>query len=116
MRENAEATSRSTSMGIVLLRRDGKPFIDKEGRPDTAYSFSESVKILGFNGGRRRHARVTFHTIRSAIAINPAKKLDVRSRMDITGRKVSERAAQYIHTQEETIRPRANALSVSRKN
>lgn len=77
MRENADATSRSTSMGIVLLRRDDKPFIDKEGRSDTAYSFSEPVKIGDFNEGRGRHGCVTFHTIRSAIAINLAKILDV---------------------------------------
>lgn len=103
-------------MGIVLLRRDDNPFIDTGDRSDTACSFTEPVKICGFNEGRGRHDRVTFYTIPSTIAINLVKILDVRSRMDVTGRKVIEKATQYIHTQEETIRHAANALSESRKN
>lgn len=100
---------------IVFPRRDGKPFIDKEDRSDTPYYFSEAVKILGFNEGRGRRDRVTFHTIRHTVATNLAKILDVRSLMDVMGWKVIEMAARYIHTQEETKRHAANALSESWK-
>ncbi|MBD5646104.1 MAG: phage integrase family protein [Desulfovibrio sp.] len=100
---------------IVFPRRDGKPFIDKEGRSDSLYSFSEAEKILGFNEWRGIDDRVTFHTIRHTVATNLAKILDVRSLMDVKSWKVIEMAARYIHTQEEMKRHAANALSESWK-
>lgn len=101
---------------IVFPRRDGRPFIDKEGRSDSPYSFSEAVKILGFNEVRGIGDRVTFHTSGHTAAMNLAKMLDVRSLMDVMGWKVIEMAVRYIHTQEKTKHHAANALSESCKS
>ena len=100
---------------IVFPRRDGKPFIDKEGRSDSPYSFSKAEKILGFNEWRGIDDRVTFHTIGHTAAMNLAKMLDVRSLMDVMGWKVIEMAGRYIHIKEETKHHAAKALSESWK-
>lgn len=96
---------------LVFPRRDGTSFITKADRTDTPHYFSEAVKALGFNEGRGIRDRVTFHTIRHTVATNLAKKLDVRSLMDVMGWKVIAMAARYIHTQEETKRQAANMLA-----
>lgn len=61
------ALNGSNSNEIVFPRKDGRPFIDKEGSSDSPYYFSEAVKILGFNEGKRIRDRVTFHTIRHTV-------------------------------------------------
>ena len=55
------------------------------------------------------------HTICNTVTTNLAKIRGVRNLMDVMGWKVVEIDARYIHTQEETKRHAANALSESWK-
>jgi len=51
---------------------------------------------LGFNKGRDKRNRISFHIIRHTVATNLARQLDIRGLMDIMGWRVAEGAAERL--------------------
>jgi len=67
---------------------------------DPPCSFMAVVNKLGYNSGRSRYDKITFHSLRHTAATYMAKYLDLRSLMDIFGWKNVAMAARYMHGDE----------------
>ncbi|MBI9113060.1 site-specific integrase [Maridesulfovibrio ferrireducens] len=94
---------------ISELQRTGpvdKVFLNSRGGPynEAPTAFANVVNKLGFNEGRDRLDRISFHTIRHTVATELAKVLDLRSLMDVMGWKVPAMALRYMHGDEDAAR------------
>ncbi|MCT4628022.1 site-specific integrase [Halodesulfovibrio sp.] len=83
-----------TPTNRVFLRKDYTPYYEAPA------TFRTCIQTLGFNEGRARLDRITFHSIRHTVATELANRLDLRSLMDIMGWKVPAMALRYMHGNE----------------
>jgi len=93
---------RSFLEALIPGDADAPVFPNSVGRRYTGVpiNFVRAVADLGFNKGRDKRDRISFHSIRHTVATNLAKHLDIRGLMDIMGWRVVNMAARYIHSDE----------------
>lgn len=92
-----------------------KVFLNSRGLPynEAPTAFAHVSNSIGFNEGRDRLDRISFHTIRHTVATELAKALDLRSLMDVMGWKVPAMALRYMHGDEEAARCALDMLGES---
>lgn len=73
-------------------------FTGKRGRPyrEAPAAFREVVEGLGYNDGKDRYNKISFHSIRHSVATELAKSLTVRDLMDVMGWKTVQMAMRYV--------------------
>jgi len=79
---------------LVFTKEGGTPYKEAPSAFDTA------VEKLGFNKGRSKRDRITFHSIRHTVATRLGQHLGIRDLMSVMGWRTPQMAMRYVHDNE----------------